>query len=525
MIPRCSLSLALLVGFGLALPAMADIGGPSRSIFPGYSSSLFPAPPAQTHTIAGATAPVWPSARSTRDKLEKGALAVGDFATSAPVGSALEALEEASLKDAADLRRAHKEASKAGAEGLRALERRLAGSTDPKIRGALDETRRKIQAELDDLDKGAAKATAQGSFLGKMGEALEILDLLSVGAQVAGYLVEGDTTGAAGVVANELAKKAVEGTGAFATSWAPGGPVYGSWAGNQAYETYIKPEIDAREQALREENLRRAVLNKPWLSEQSFLDGEGQVRKLEPDQYVERGTGLIRRRSPEDQAGYERVEFVKWRNGQVMGQILADHAAGKISDRQLLALQTSYSQRGFAEPWKPAGYEMLADDPTQMEPDASPSDDQETEDEAAPDQPATPPDAASALAAVPLVKLTASGSYSESFDGFADIITTLEVAFWNLGALSPGHEQAVLRITSSAEGSMAIVGTFSGGPNGTLSFADGEGGTVRFQLRGGTYVIAELERLVDNGTALEPITLTMPLSDPKAFDVWPETLK
>lgn len=322
-------------------------------------------------------------------------------------------------------------------------------------------------------------------------------------------------------MANELAKKGAEAAGGFATSWAPGGPVYGSWAGNQAYETYIKPEIDAREQALREENLRRAVLNKPWLSELSFLDGDGLVRKLEPDQYVERGTGLIRRRSPEDQAGYERGAFVKWRNGQVMDRILADHAAGKISDRQLLALQTSYSQRGYAEPWTPAGYEMLMDDPTQTEPEAAPSE----EDTAAPDQPASAPDATSALAAVPLVKLTASGSYSESFDGFADIITTFEVAFWNLGALSPDHGQAVLRVTSSAEGSMAMVGTFSGGPNGTLSFADGEGGTVRFQLQGGTHIIAELERLVDNGTALEPIVLTMPISDTKAFDGWPDTLK
>lgn len=189
-----------------------------------------------------------------------------------------------------------------------------------------------------------------------------------------------------------------------------------------------------------------------------------------------------------------------------MDRILADHTASKIRDRQFLALQTSYSQRGYADPRTPAGYEMLMDDPTQMEPGAAPSE----EDEAAPDQPAPPPDATSALAVVLLVKLSASGSYSESFDGFADIITTFEVCFL--------HGQAVLRLTSSGKGGMAIVGTFSGGPNGTLSFVDGEGGTVRFHLQGGTHVIAELERLVDNGTALERIVPTMPMSDSKAFD-------
>lgn len=68
------------------------------------------------------------------------------------------------------------------------MELRLAANTDSKRRSVLDERHRKIQSELNDLDKRASKATAQGSFLGKMGDALEILDLHSVGAQVAASL-------------------------------------------------------------------------------------------------------------------------------------------------------------------------------------------------------------------------------------------------------------------------------------------------------------------------------------------------
>lgn len=514
MIPKPH--LCLMVGLVLtAAPATAEVVGPSRSLFPATSDSIFP-PPMDAST-AGASRSIFPSAQNATSMMEKGLLKAGDFATSAPFTSAVGAITEGAIKDAADLRQALKEARTSGAEGLRSLERRLSGIDNPELRGLLDDTRTKIKAELDGLEKSAARAAAQGSFLARLGDALDILDFVSVAAQSAGYLAEGDTTGAVGVVLNDLAKKGAEGTGTFLTSWVPGGPVFGSWAGTNFYETHIQPELEAREQAVRDEKLRRAVANKPWLVPQEYMDSSATIRPLDADEYIERGTGLVKRRSPEDQASYERIKFVQWRNDTAMMQIEADHAAGKITDAQLRSLQVSFSQRSFATPWVPRGYETLMGDPTQDPAAQVPPADQEAE-----DQQTAAPDADPPAVALEPVALSASGSVTHSFpdwDG-GEVVSTFELAFWNLGAQSPTHGQAVLKITTTFDGSTALVGTFSGGPNGTLTFP-GEDGTLTFQVQNGIQVVGHVERFVD-GVNMEQVTLTMPVSDPSAFDGWPK---
>ena len=177
--------------------------------------------------------PRWPSAETAASNLEKGALAAGDFATSAPVGSTVETLAELSLSDGKTWTDTKNELSQTADRRLAALERRFGQNPDPRLRASLDETRTKINAEIAELKARADRATAQGTFLSRLGKALDILDFVSIAAQGAGYLVEGDRVGAAGVVANELAKKSSEGLGSLATSFAPGGPVYGSWAGSE----------------------------------------------------------------------------------------------------------------------------------------------------------------------------------------------------------------------------------------------------------------------------------------------------
>ena len=511
MTGRSHLFAGALLVTALNAPALADVIGPSRSIFPQSSSTLFPPPMARGSL--GPSTSIFPSAQNSTSVIEKGLLRTGDFTTSAPVSAAVDAIKDAAIKDAADLQQALKEARTSGAEGLRGLERRLASNNNPKLRDILGDARTKIQGEIDTYDKASAKAASQGSFLGKLGSALNILDFVSVGSQAAGYLYEGDSTGATGVVVNELAKKGSEALGAVLTAWVPGGPVFGSWAGNTFYEKNIKPEIDAREQALREDILRRAVANKPWLVSQTFLDSTGKVRPLEEDQYIERGTGLVKRRSAKEQVAYERGKFVDWRNKSAMQKIIDDHAAGKIDDDQLRELQVSYSQRSFASPWVPKGYASMAEDP---ETDAS-----ET---AEPSETVEAPEGADVeviMAAVQPVALTAQGSVTHHLPAWEGdpVVTTYEFAFWNLGAVSPAHGKAVLKISNTGTDSFAIAGTYSGGPNGILTFQTEEG-VFTFKVQNGTHVVGEVERSI-GGSDSESVTLTMPISDPTAFDGWP----
>ena len=261
--------------------------------------------------------------------------------------------------------------------------------------------------------------------------------------------------------------------------------------------------------------MRRAVLNKPWLKPGTYLDSDGRSHVLEPDQYIERGTGLVRRRTAEEQVGFEKVEQAKWQSARLMEQIRQEHAEGKIDDRRLAELQSSYRARNPFEPWWPVGYGA----PPASAPNSEDAD--ETAQDAP--HPTTPADAEKVLASVAPVAVTATGSVTETFADWGDVVTTLELAFWNLGTLSPGHGKAVLKITSSYDGSFALVGTFSGGPTGTLTFIDAgeDGSTLTFRVEGGTHVVGEVERLINNGTATEMITLVMPLSDPSAFEDWP----
>jgi hypothetical protein len=176
-------------------------------------------------------------------------------------------------------------------------------------------------------------------------------------------------------------------------------------------------------------------------------------------------------------------------------------------------LQISYQGRSLVDPWQPLGYSTPWADAWDNE--------DEDEDASATEMPSED-STGDVLAAVAPIALTATGSFTESFIEVNDSHVTLEFGFWNLGAFSPGYEKAVLKITSSYDESFSLVGRFSGGPNGTLTFTDDEGLTQSFRVQGGTQLVGEIERLIENGTALEMITLAMPLSVSDAFVGWPD---
>lgn len=489
---RWSVAVLLLAGAGAEGPAFGQSMGPDKSIFPPYSASLFPAPSLQGSVTA--TGPRWPSAEADEQKLANGTLALSDFATSHG-NAAYDAIKDGALIDE---------------DALLAV-------------GGIV-TSAQVSAAVDTLRDKALRDTAewQAGFLSKLGNALTVLDFVSVAARGAGYLYEGDATGAAGVVANEAAKKTAEAVGAFGFSWAPGGAIYGSWAGNKAWEKYVKPKIDAHEQALREAELKRQIANKPWLQEKEYLDAKGNVRRMEVDQYIDPDSRLVKTRDPDDQAKFEAAAHADWKSRKAMAKIESDHAAGNIDDQRLREVQTSFRNRVPWEPWEPPDFALIPEpDLPEMEvPEADASD--EAESDAAASSEETVIETYDELSDYRPVQVTASGSWTETFEHSGDVTIRLEFAFWNLGAYARDHERAVLQVTMSGSmvGSHTMVGVFSGGPNGTLVFQDEEGAGGSFRVEGGTVLVGEVPRFT-NGTEV----LRMPISNPGAFADWPKDLR
>jgi hypothetical protein len=116
------------------------------------------------------------------------------------------------------------------------------------------------------------------------------------------------------------------------------------------------------------------------------------------------------------------------------------------------------------------------------------------------------------------VRITVSyGMENDASHGrFKNVVTCKgTMTFWNVGTMAPGFGDAsfTARCVASINGSETNEsgrGTFSGGPNGTVTFVT-DGMTIRASLRGGTTLsISEVG--------------TFPISPGGAFDNWPEKL-
>lgn len=514
--------LLSFVGLSLCITGSVWAQGMQRSIMP-PPTSIFPASSLQGSVAS--TGPRWSSQKKTQtdngsskttqtdngsslSSTETVIIKIGNTATYAPFDTMLGHLTNTAEAHTQNLNRIVEGKAEGQDKLINRLSERYKKSPSQRKRIAVNAAKRGKETILSNARKPAETAAKGAKFLSTLGTVLNILDFVSVAAQGAAYLAEGDTTGAAGVMAGEITKKTSEGIGAFTGSFfvPVAGSIAGAMAGNEVWERNIKPEIEKREQTLREAEYLHAKLNKPWLKHQQFIDSTGSVRDLEDDQYVERGSGLVRRRTPEEQAGFERAEYTQWRNKKTWEQINKDHADGKIDDERLAELQVSYAGRSLVDPWQPSGLSFveLPTPSSKEEPIAKPS---QTE----------------LIAEITPIQLTASGSTTESIEGYT-ILTNLEFAFWNLGNYSPEHNKAILKITSSHDETLVLVGTFSGGPNGTLRFSH-EGEIQTFQVRNGTHLIAEVERLSSDGSEIETVTLTLPLSNPSAFADWPKNLQ
>lgn len=129
-----------------------------------------------------------------------------------------------------------------------------------------------------------------------------------------------------------------------------------------------------------------------------------------------------------------------------------------------------------------------------------------------PDEANPPPPADTDVDITP-VRVTASGSMDDDYSagGFTNIVTTtITVSFWNVGSQVSGygdasfHRRSVASLNGASE-EESCGGSFSGGPNGVLSFSGACAGT-KLGLRGGSTISAD------------GVTLTV--SNPDAFSAW-----
>lgn len=132
------------------------------------------------------------------------------------------------------------------------------------------EGNRHAAKQMSGMVKGAdarawqAQQAGKAGFLRKVrlvGDVIEIVDSFS---SAAGYLAEGDTTGAAAVFINGLGKKGASALGAAAGSvGGPVGAVVGAEGGDRAYKTYVEGKVDKLADDKRNQDAKDRLLGLP----------------------------------------------------------------------------------------------------------------------------------------------------------------------------------------------------------------------------------------------------------------------
>ncbi len=362
------------------------------------------------------------------------------------------------------------------------------------------------------LEKEGAQAVAQSSRLARWahnaGRLMNAIDVVSPLARTAGRLYEGDRPGAMSELASEGLKKVEVAIGTTGGSIVPGGSIAGAAAAEWAHDRYVKPAIERAADQQREQEARERLLG-PNIPGEQVIGPDGRVRTLPPDMYVDRETGNVRQRSPEEQRDYER----QWRDDRRRAKESIHPLDRAAEDLREGRIDQDEFDRRVAEYNRDHGRQDAEDaDAADADTDAGAAQEDGTPDEGAPPEVAGPRDILSLVAPV---QITAMGveRTDASAGEFRNIVTsTFTLRFWNVGALAPGYERATMTVKSvaslnGAEETTTCGGTFSGGPNGSFHLTcDGEARSLR--LVGGAQV--------STGGP------TLAVSNPQAFANWPK---
>lgn len=131
--------------------------------------------------------------------------------------------------------------------------------SNTKAKGASGATGSGKRAQAEAWKNDQAK---KAGWLKKLGQAINVIDVVSTGAKAAGHLVEGDAIGAGEVVVNDLVKKGTAAIGAILGT-AVGGPfgaVVGSGAGEELHNATTGQWITKKADDIRNQQAKDAQL-------------------------------------------------------------------------------------------------------------------------------------------------------------------------------------------------------------------------------------------------------------------------
>lgn len=389
------------------------------------------------------------------------------------------------------------------AVGIEDLRNKIKAQPTGSLSDAMKSTRGGLLNEsgkvIDDLKKEA-------TWFDKFNNALEVINVVGVGAKAAGHAWEGDWHGAGGAVLDEFAKKIATGIGTILVSPVPViGPVAGASLGEEFHDKVTKPALESAVDKAREQDAKEKMLNSGI--PQVTVMGNSGARVLPDTMYVDPETGLIKERTPEQQRAYREMigEDIKSRetSDHPLDAALRELKAGKITQTEFDRKVNEYNKPGRST----KDYEKYKTKKSKIQ--------EKIEKMLKPKEADRPKDADRVLESVIPAKVTASTATELDIGNWAKdniVNTVITITFWNLGSYAPGYEKAVMTVQSSfsaggKDEAYKFQGTFSGGPNGKFVFSTGDG-TIQCQLNNGT-------------TITVPDSPSATVQNPEAFKNWP----
>lgn len=375
--------------------------------------------------------------------------------------------------------------------------------------GKMSEGLRKIRERLLNQSKNAiGDLKDEAKWFDKFGTALEVINIVSVGAKAAGYAAEGDFDGAAGAAVDEIAKKVTTGLGMILTTPAgPAGPIVGAALGEEFHDKVTRRAIESNVSELRTQHAKDRMLNS-GIPETQIMTNYG-TKTLPPEMYVDSETGLVKRRTPEQQKAYRELIGQDIQDARASDHPLSvaqrEFEAGKITEAEFNRRVNEYNKptRSTDEYEK---YKIKKSRiQTKIEKMLPPK-----------PMPGIPKDAERVLERVIPAKMTASTVTEADLGTWAQeniVNFKITIQFWNLGSYAPGYDKATMTVTSAfsvggKEETHTFEGTFSGGPEGRFEFYTGDE-KIRCQLHNGT-------------TISIPDSPPASVSNPEAFKEWPK---
>jgi len=415
-----------------------------------------------------------------------------EFATQDKMGEAVKQLGEASKEDAA-----------VEATLTRQSQNRLVQQPT----GGLSPENKTLRSQLiKEGDEVIENTKGAGTWCSKIGKVLDVINVVAVGAQAAGYAAEGDMNGASGAVVDETTKRVTSVAGAFVGGLGGGqvGAILGATAGEEFHNATTKKLIEKNVDNARNEDARDKMLGTGAAPVQIMTESGG-TRTLASDMYVEPGTGNIKQMTPEQQKENREKISQEIRNRPVSESPL-DIADAKLKRGEITQAQFDQEINAFNDPHRIPAVDEAP--PAQgFEGDRGEGDEAQPAPEPKPE-----PAAANEAKEITPVQVTATVSFDEdySYQGIQNIVHSVAtLTFWNVGSLQPDYGGVTVHMTSTASvnGVAQTVtggGSFSGGPNGVFHLTVGDKAVSGNLENGSTLIYAGKQGSVGNPDAFTP---------------------